>query len=225
MSKSIVKIKDCWNEKGVWGSQSEKCEKLSQVIHCRNCEVFEQAARGVLEAKLPSGYRQSWTKIYRLDEQEGGKELISGIVFRVQKEWFFLSAACFDKVAKIRPIHKIPHNKDGYILGFVNIDGAIRVCFSISALLGMPLNEAEAGLSTAKVFQRFIVTRIEGGDFVFQVDEVRGLERFEKGDMAEAPLPYQESLKGGVKAVIDSSFGMLNVLDPYSIHQLIEAGW
>jgi chemotaxis-related protein WspD len=218
------KIRDCWNIEGVWGIAPEKCEKLREVTHCRNCDVYEQAARVVFENRQPAGYKQEWTENIRFPQERQKIDQVSGIVFRIHDEWFLLDVMCFEKVSDVRPVHCIPHNKGGFIDGLVNIDGAIRVCFSLSELLGIAKSDISGAAGGGKVFQRFIVTSIDGAGYVFQVDEVKGVERFVKGDLLGAPASYVDSMKGLVPEVIKSEFGMLNMLDHHKIHQLIEAG-
>src|SRR5262249_33650916 len=50
----------CWNTIGVWGDRTPRCERLPEVIHCQNCEVYCKAGRGLLE-RLPSQeYLREW---------------------------------------------------------------------------------------------------------------------------------------------------------------------
>jgi chemotaxis-related protein WspD len=218
------KIRDCWNIEGVWGASPEKCEKLHEVTHCRNCEVFEQAARLVFENRPPAGYKQEWSENIRFPQESQESDQVSGIVFRIHDEWFLLDVKCFEKVSDVRPVHCIPHNEDSFVDGLVNIDGAIRLCFSLSDLLGVTRSDVDGVTGGMKVFKRFIVTSIEGSGYVFQADEVKGVERFFKDDLLSTPASYVDSMKGLVPAVINSEIGMLNMLDHQRIHQLIEAG-
>lgn len=223
--KANQKVDDCWNRIGVWGSIENRCARLQQVIHCRNCDVFEQAARSVLENKLPAGYKQLWTSVFHPIQGGIDGEQISGIVFRVRSEWFLLDSACFDKVACLRPIHAIPHKKGGYLKGFVNIDGEVRLCFSLAALLGVPEENKDVSPGRAKVFQRFIVTKIGNEEYVFLVDEIKGLERFGKNTLIDAPLAYSDALQKAVTASVEAEFGMINVLNQHALHQMIQSDW
>ena len=51
-------IDDCWNRIGVWGTETPRCPKLEDVVHCRNCEVYSAAGRLVLERRLPLRTRE-----------------------------------------------------------------------------------------------------------------------------------------------------------------------
>src|SRR5471032_222368 len=56
-------MNDCWNRIGVAGDQS--CEKLTQFIHCRNCDVYASAAQGNLQRPVDAGYRRQWAEHFR----------------------------------------------------------------------------------------------------------------------------------------------------------------
>ena len=40
-----------------------RCPRLDEVIHCRNCEVFTQAGRNLLERALPEEYKEEWGSV------------------------------------------------------------------------------------------------------------------------------------------------------------------
>ena len=41
----------CWRRIGVYGGD-HSCERLKSEIHCRNCAVFREAARGLLQREM-----------------------------------------------------------------------------------------------------------------------------------------------------------------------------
>jgi chemotaxis-related protein WspD len=220
-----IKIRDCWNEEGVWSNALDKCAKLQEVTHCRNCEIFEQAARAAFEVNIPAGYRQQWTKKLQNPQDLAEEKSISGIVFRLQAEWYLLDASCFDKVASVKEIHSIPHNSNDYVTGLVNIDGSVRICFSLNKLLGISESEDGDSVVHAKVFKRFIVITIQKDEYIFQVDEVKGLERYAEKNVQPAPKSYVESMRGLAPTVIKSNYGMLNILNHNQINQMIKTSW
>lgn len=59
----------CWNTVGVWSHVTDKCEKLSEHIHCRNCPVFSDEGRRVLDRAAPVGYLKEWRKSLSADKQ------------------------------------------------------------------------------------------------------------------------------------------------------------
>src|SRR5262249_44285713 len=51
---------DCWTTIGVSGDRS--CPELNTHIHCRNCPVFAEAARGFFDRRAPEGYLANWSQ-------------------------------------------------------------------------------------------------------------------------------------------------------------------
>ena len=51
----------CWGSIGVWGDDRPRCSVLEAVLHCRNCEIFENAGRELLDRDLPEAYGVEWT--------------------------------------------------------------------------------------------------------------------------------------------------------------------
>lgn len=55
---------NCWKVIGVWGLDDRlTCPHLERFIHCKNCEVYTQAGRTLLERALPGNYKQDWTQV------------------------------------------------------------------------------------------------------------------------------------------------------------------
>lgn len=186
MKKRIKKSRNsnnCWSTIGVWGGAQEKCDRLSEVVHCRNCEVFSMAGRGVFESKPPAGYLSEWQEKISKEKTEREKGDVGVMVFRLGKEWLSLPAENFQEIVEERNIHKIPHNEGLHILGIVNIGGEINTCYSLMNLLKIDedVNKKEGGL------ERLIVIVINGDRFVLPVCEVSGLARYSSNDLLQTP--------------------------------------
>lgn len=61
MPKSPSNSQDCWNTIGVKGDRT--CPELTAAIHCRNCAIYSQGGRQLLDREPPSGYQQEWTRL------------------------------------------------------------------------------------------------------------------------------------------------------------------
>ncbi len=186
MKKQIKKSRNsnnCWSTIGVWGDAQEKCDRLSEVVHCRNCEVFSMAGRGVFESKPPAGYLSEWQEKISKEKTEREKGDVGVMVFRLGKEWLSLPAENLQEIVEERNIHKIPHNEGLHILGIVNIGGEINTCYSLMNLLKIDedVNKKEGGL------ERLIVIVINGDRFVLPVCEVSGLARYSSNDLLQTP--------------------------------------
>lgn len=185
MSKKRAPINrhnDCWNTIGVWSAVTEKCERLSQVVHCRNCDIFSQAGREVLERKPPRGYVTQWKSeiAHKIDETD--TSLTGVMTFRIGNEWFAILAKSLLEVAELRTIHSVPHNTNPYVAGIVNIGGEIDICYSLGSLLGLEKQEMRS-----RTYQRLMVVDYQGSRYIFPVSEVRGMTRYGKADIVSIP--------------------------------------
>ncbi|WP_455198551.1 chemotaxis protein CheW [Kaarinaea lacus] len=175
-------LDDCWNTIGVWGSSAEKCERLDQVVHCRNCDIFSQAGREVLERKPPAGYVTQWKNEIAHQQEDANPNLAGVITFRLGNEWFAIQANSLQEIAELRTIHHIPHNSNPYIAGVVNIGGEISACYSLGRLLGVDRQGTENS-----TYQRLIVVNYQDEAYIFPVSEVTGMTRYSETDIIPAP--------------------------------------
>ena len=176
----------CWNTVGVWGNQEPRCEKLEEVIHCRNCKIYWDAGREVFERTIPEGYLDQWTTMLAGIPQERSKDTLSIIYFRIGDEWFALSTNYFVEVSQKKSIHNIPHRDGKFITGLVNVGGSVRLCFSLAKLLGVREKNSSAK-NNHGVYQRYLVVKINEHDYVFPVDEVGGVSRYASSDLKQVP--------------------------------------
>ena len=191
----------CWNTIGVWGTQSPRCEKLQNVIHCRNCKVYWDAGREVFNRSIPDGYLDQWTTILAGIPQERSKNTLSIIYFRLGNEWFSLSTRNFIEVSQVKSVHKIPHQKRHFVNGLVNVNGTVRLCFSLSKLLGVTdINHGDQ--MKHGVYQRYLVVQINDKDYVFPVDEVGGVYRYASSDLKHIPATIEPEKAGLLLGVL-----------------------
>src|SRR5471032_2413269 len=127
-------MNDCWNRIGVAGDQS--CEKLTQFIHCRNCDVYASAAQGNLQRPVDAGYRRQWAEHFRQPLASGDKLDSSVLVFRIGREWLALPTTLFVSVAPQAKQHKLPHRNERGLAGIVNVGGTLYPCMALADLLG-----------------------------------------------------------------------------------------
>jgi chemotaxis-related protein WspD len=202
---------DCWNRIGVHGDSS--CQELKQHIHCRNCPVYSAAAVKLLDADPPPGYLQAWTNQLAQGEAQTELDSRSVLVFRVGAEWLALPAAALQEIAAVRPIHSIPHHRNGVLLGLANIRGELRICISLQRMLG--LEAAPASLPQKRLTsKRLLVIHREGDRTVCPVDEVHGIERFGASELAPVPATVAGAAATYTRAVVSwrgNSVGLLDI--------------
>lgn len=208
----------CWNTVGVWGSQGSRCEKLNEVVHCRNCPIYYEAGRKVFDKRIPEGYIEQWTRVLSGDVEPVSKTSQSIISFRLQKEWFSLSTSNFIEVSQTKSIHKIPHQTNGLILGVVNVSGAVRLCFSLANLLGVAKEDIEQ-LNPRGVYKRYLVVQISDTDYVFPVEEVGGVYRYDPEDLKQVPVTIEADKADLILGVLDIGGNKVACIDTDKLAQ------
>lgn len=165
-------IDDCWNRIGVFGDQ--RCERLPEHIHCRNCERYASAAIRLLDRHTLARER---TTVLAAPPDEAPDECVTLVIFRVGDEWLALAGAQLIEIAATVPIHSLPHQQTPALLGISNVRGALVAALALAPLLGL-----DAGASTDRGEQRRPLARMlvldgDGGPLLVPVDEVDGIHR------------------------------------------------
>jgi chemotaxis-related protein WspD len=201
---------DCWKRIGVWGKQRPRCERLGEVIHCRNCEVFTRAGRNLLERELPADYMREWTQVLATKKADEPLGTVSLLVFRIEREWLALPTLLFAEVIDPAPIHGIPHRKHPALLGLINVHGEVQLCVSLQALLGM---ESAREKKHTSAYQRMIVLDDRGKYWVFPVDEIHGIYRLRLDCLALPPASVGKAGAGFSKGLFSWENKQVDWLD------------
>lgn len=219
MMNTLENRPDCWKRIGVWGQEQPRCEKLSQVIHCRNCEVFTQAGRNLLERDLPADYMREWSQI--LAGKKDGEPLgtVSVLVFRIAQEWLALPTPLFAEVIDPAPIHSVPHRRHPALLGVINVHGEVQLCVSLKALLGIPPStefqgkDSAGSIRNSHIYQRMMVLEDRGRHWVFPVDEIHGIYRLRRDSLENTPATVSKSGAGFCKGLFRWEDKCVDLLD------------
>jgi len=204
-----VEIRPCWNEIGVPGNAT--CPELQQVIHCRNCPVYSKAGVQLLDRPLMPEYRRACTDHFAQERKLAGPARQSAVLFRINAEWFALPAPAFQEVAERRPVHSLPHRRQGIVLGLVNVRGELVISVSLAHLLGLtssPLRE-----TPPTTYDRLLVAKWNGLRFAFPAAEVRGIVRFQTPDLQEPPATLTKSRLSYTQGILhwqDRAVGLLD---------------
>lgn len=203
---------DCWKHIGVWSRAEERCHRLQEVIHCRNCEVFTSAARGFYDRDLPADHLASWTPLYAAPKTvETDRTSHPVLIFRLGIEWLALPTTIVREVADCRPVHKVPH-RSGVLRGLVNLNGRLEPCVSLHALLGVEPDPAPASKSQ-RTRPRLLLIGEEGQSFAFQADEVLGTHRYPPGKLRDIPATLAHSLARYSRGLIGMQQRTVGCLD------------
>jgi chemotaxis-related protein WspD len=190
---------ECWRVIGVTGDRS--CPELERFIHCRNCPVLAEAARGFFDRPAPPGYLDAWRAILEEPEEAIEADSASLLVYRLASEWLALPATMLVEVTPVRRIHTVPHRTGTPLAGLVNIRGELQLCLSLHALLGLPGGPRPplaAGVAAppgpdgeADAVPRLLVVERSGPRAaergVLGVDEVAGVQRVPRSALRPGP--------------------------------------
>ena len=188
-------LPECWRVIGVTGDRS--CPELERFIHCRNCPVLAEAARGFFDRPHPPGYLDAWRAILEEPEEALEADSASLLVFRLATEWLALPATILVEVTPVRMIHAVPHRAGTPLAGLVNIRGELQLCLSLHALLGLPggprlpISAGGGPEAVADAVPRLLVVERSAAKpadrWVIGVDEVAGVQRVPRSTLRPVP--------------------------------------
>jgi len=212
-------ITDCWNTIGVRGDSS--CKELEKSVHCRNCPVYSNAAANVLDGEAPADYIAHWTEQIRQPKGLAERATVSVLIFRIGSEWLALPTAALTEIASLRPIHSIPHRRNGVVLGLANIRGSLLVCLSLRDMLSVEaatdIHANKAGNATG----RLLVIQRDGMRAVCPVDEVHGIERFFARDLGAVPATVAGAAATYTRAVLTWQAHTVGLLDEQVLFHVV----
>jgi chemotaxis-related protein WspD len=192
-TRNSGKLNDCWNQIGVWGNR--ECGELKKAIHCRNCIVYSSAAAQLLGADLPLGYLDGWTNYFATEPKVEDRQERTALIIRIGAERMALSPSYLQEIADGRPIHSVPQRRSDFLLGLANIRGELLICVALDRLLGLEKKAIEQPGSKRVIYSRLVVAGRGNSRFVFPVDEVHGIHRFNPKDLTEVPSTVSKTQK------------------------------
>ena len=213
-----AKLVECWKETGVYGNKT--CPKLKDFSHCHHCPVYSAAGGQLLDRVAPPEYRREWSLHFAREKPERPLGSISAVVFRLHSEWLALPTQAFQEVAERRPIHSLPHRRQGLVLGLANVRGELLICISLGHLLGLEKLPSREILRTR--YDRLLVVSREGHRLGFPVDDVSGPYRFVPSDLKSPPATVSKSSPTFVQYLVYWRERAAGVLDPEAIFRALE---
>ena len=219
-SVSSVKLNDCWNKIGVWGNR--ECGELKNVIHCRNCIVYSSAAAQLLGAELPQEYLERWTAHFATAPKVESRQTQAALIFRIGAEWLALSPTNLQEIAEGRPTHSVPQGRSNILLGLANIHGELLVCVALDRLLGLEKMGLEKSSSKRAIYPRLVVASREGSRFVFPVDEVHGIHRFNPNELKGVPSTVPKAQTTYMRGVLLWQNKSVGCLDDQLLFEMLD---
>jgi chemotaxis-related protein WspD len=204
-------IHDCWNRIGVSGDAS--CPELKKHVHCRNCPVYSAAAVELLDRDLPENYSDECTRRVAQRKPEAAGDTQSVIVFRIGSEWLALPTTVFKEIVGIRPVHSLPHRRNGVVLGLANIRGELLVCISLRQILRLDETAESKNEKFRTTNARMLFILHEGLRAVCPVDEVFGVHRFRPRELKPVLTTLAKGTTTYIKGVVSWPQGAVGLLD------------
>jgi len=188
----------CWRTHGTWSAEPT-CEKLKFVTHCRNCDVFENAARQSWEKK--NNKNESGLTVFSIEdliEKEKTAGDRSVLPFRIGEACFAVPSESILTITDHVAIHTVPFNKNPVLKGLVAINNEIYSMVNLAQLLKITvsLNNID---SQKVLYKRVVVLNMGQRSIAFHVDEVHQIHRyFEKflRDVEESDRSCERLSKG-----------------------------
>jgi len=180
----------CWARIGIDGDGS--CPELKTAIHCRNCHVYADAGRALLDRPTAMDYRSEWTARLAAEADYHKRATLSVLIFSLQSECLALPTTVFNEVTEMRQIRRIPGAPSKLLLGLVNIRGELHLCVSLRMLLGFQTAESTSPVEIGA--GRMLLMQRSGEAWVFPADGVHGVYRYNAEDLSPPPATVGKSL-------------------------------
>lgn len=195
----------CWSTIGVFGDGS--CDELSRHVHCRNCRVFGDAGRDLLDRPPPDGWVDACTqRLATPADAAAPSDRLSTLVFRVGAEWLALSARRVSEITEPRVVHRVPRRTNLVVRGVTSVRGALLLVASLGGLL-------DIAVDPAPLRPRFVVLDRDGEPWVLPVDEVLGVVATDRSELRALPLTLAKGLATYATALFDVEGRSVGYLD------------
>jgi chemotaxis-related protein WspD len=205
----------CWKEIGIVGDRT--CPKLKEHGHCRDCAIFSQKGRALLNREAPGNYLQEWVSRLTQEREVVRCDLKTAQAFRLMSEWLALPAPCWVEIVRVRPVRHIPHRSNRILQGIVSVRGEIHLCVSLSNLLGIEKENSAPNSDSLRVSPRFCVVRRDNIRWVFPADEVHGLVSYSEKDIEAVPSTLANATQKFSRGLLSVSGKKLGLLDETSV--------
>ena len=172
---------------GIYGSAA--CPNLEEFVHCRNCPVYSQEGRRLLDREPAGDSIREWTDLLRQEKILDAVATTSVGVFRLGQEWLALKTLVLAKIVRARVVHKIPRRSNDTLLGLVNIDGELLLCVSLTQVLNLDTAHEPVGPDRAGDSGRRMIVVGEGAErWVFPVDAMDRIYHVPAAAMEPVPV-------------------------------------
>jgi chemotaxis-related protein WspD len=202
---------DCWNMVGTAGDGT--CPELEKYVHCRNCTVYSEKGRSLLDRPPPEDYLEEWAPILAQAKDNEPGETISVLAFRLGREWIAIRSGFLEEVVPRRAVHSIPHRTNNVLLGLVNVRGELLLCVSLAEILHAGGEGPQKQSGSGAVFGRMVVAAYSGDRWVFPVDEVDRIHRLPLSKLEAPPVTITKAATACSRGIFTIGARRIALLD------------
>jgi chemotaxis-related protein WspD len=198
----------CWRSIGVYlGDQS--CAELLKVAHCRNCVVFQNAARSV--------YRRFDAEIPQLAEPSipTKRDAVSILVLQFGTQWLGLNTQSLIEVLPDRPVRKIAHRNALKLEGLANVRGQLHLVVNVRA--HFEFGAVQAAPEQARMI---LMKTPEQRTLAFRADALDCVHAIERGEIIAPPASLSKSLARCVLGTLE-----ILILESAAFTAELEGAW
>lgn len=170
----------------------------------------------MLDIDLPADYLMQSTCNVAGEKPQALANTLSVVIFRIGAEWLALPTAVIWQITDLRPIHSLPHRRDG-VLGLANVQGRLLVCLSLRHILRLH-DSPEQEPDRQSAGGCLLITLQDGSATVYPVDEVHGVQRFNSGEL----MILSTAAPSYVTAVVSWQAKSVSLLEPQLISSTVK---
>jgi chemotaxis-related protein WspD len=210
-------IERCWKRIGTFG-RNHTCDRLADLIHCRNCAVYQQAAHTLLDRPPLEKSVELWTELLAAvpEKEDEGNEHISVVIFQIGKEWFGLPTERIGAGSEGCHWRRIPHRSGKEFLGLMAVRGELVLCFSLHAILDIDSDERD-------VCTHVLVCGEENRRLAFPVQKIGGERRITLTADSKPPATIARAVDAYTQALVQTEGCPVAVLDADRLFRAMEA--
>ncbi len=160
------------------------------------------AALRLLNREPTPEYIDEWTHILAKQKYYEDLEGASVIIFRLGGEWLAINTLVFTEISPFRKIHRIPHRTNEKLMGIVNFQGQITLCVNMHNFLSIENGkDSSSALKQSVGFKRMLAIQKEQDLWIFPVDEIHGIYRYEESELENTPVTVMKSTHNYLKGI------------------------
>lgn len=171
------------------------------------------SANSLLAREPDDSYIAEWTSLLAGDSGPKDMAEASVVVFRIGEEWLALSTYICKQVADKRHVHSIPHRRDKFLLGMVNLRGQLTLCIALNQLLEIHAEDIDGKTTQELSDKRFLAIQKENETWVFPVSEIFGVIHTDLAKVQNVPVTVSKSTANYLKGVIPWNQKNVGLLD------------